>query len=254
MGDDDDGGLRDAVIAWWATDHSGSQHPSVFGAGRLEGPQKAHVRATTQGTGVLLKWTHFAWNDAYEVHRSASPYFTPAEGTRLRRSLRPATSIPIRRLPAARGFTSFAPGRTNSGPLRIARASSSLISPCPSSSGRLPLICRKPIREAHGRCLSEPQLGQAPAFCVWVWFSEALRILGPTGKLRVVSVVIFRAAGQARYPWRIALFHGIKRWYFRLVTLGGLTSLSIAGTISRSITIRPSFHKVIARPPAATKS
>ena len=94
VGDDDDGGLRDAVIAWWATDHSGSQHPSVFGAGRLEGPQKAHVRATTQGTGVLLKWTHFAWNDAYEVHRSASPYFTPAEGTRLQTVAAPGDQYP----------------------------------------------------------------------------------------------------------------------------------------------------------------
>ena len=43
--DDDDGGVRDAKMAWWATDDSGSQHPSVFGAGQLEGPQKAHVRA-----------------------------------------------------------------------------------------------------------------------------------------------------------------------------------------------------------------
>jgi hypothetical protein len=34
---------------------------------------------TAQGTGVLLKWTHFAWNDAYEVYRSGSPYFTPDE-------------------------------------------------------------------------------------------------------------------------------------------------------------------------------
>ena len=91
---DDDGGSGDAKIAWWATDDSSPQYPYLFGAGRLEGPQAMQVRATTQGTGVLLKWTHFAWNDAYEVHRSASPYFTPAEGTRLQTVAAPGNQYP----------------------------------------------------------------------------------------------------------------------------------------------------------------
>ena len=43
---------------------------------------------------MLLKWTHFAWNDAYEVHRSASPYFTPAEGTRLQTVDAPGDQYP----------------------------------------------------------------------------------------------------------------------------------------------------------------
>lgn len=77
--DDDDAEARDAKIAWWATVDNSSQYPNVFGAGRLEGPQKSHVAAIAQGTSVLLKWVHFAWNDVYEVHGSASPYFTPDE-------------------------------------------------------------------------------------------------------------------------------------------------------------------------------
>ena len=94
VGDDDDGGPRDAKIAWWATVDSSSQYPNAFGAGRLEGPQALHVRATTQETGVLLKWTHFAWNDAYEVHRSDFPYFTPDAGTRLQTVYAPGDQYP----------------------------------------------------------------------------------------------------------------------------------------------------------------
>jgi hypothetical protein len=77
VGEDDNGDSGDAEIAWRAMVASSAQVPTAFGAGRLEGPEALHVYATTQGTGVLLKWTHFAWNDAYEVYRSASPYFTP---------------------------------------------------------------------------------------------------------------------------------------------------------------------------------
>ncbi len=96
--DDDDGGARDAKIAWFATADTSSQHPNVFGAGRLEGPQKVQVAAIAQGTGVLLKWTHFAWNDAYEVHRSASPYLTPDETT-LVETINPPASAYLDTLP-----------------------------------------------------------------------------------------------------------------------------------------------------------
>jgi hypothetical protein len=75
--DDDASGSGDAKLAWWATNDSSSQRPDVFGACRLEGPQQLHVVPTAQGADVLLQWTHFAWNDIYAVHRSASPYFTP---------------------------------------------------------------------------------------------------------------------------------------------------------------------------------
>lgn len=81
--DDDDGGIRDAKIAWWATVDTSSQHPNAFGAGRLEGPQKVDATATAQEGDVLLQWTRFAWNDGCEVHRSTSPYFTPDETTRV---------------------------------------------------------------------------------------------------------------------------------------------------------------------------
>ena len=81
VNDDDEGdALRDARIAWWAqTDDSWAQ-PSLFGAARLEGPEKVGVVPQADGTGMRLKWTHFAWNDAYEVHKAGAPYFT-ADGT-----------------------------------------------------------------------------------------------------------------------------------------------------------------------------
>ncbi|NLF12754.1 MAG: hypothetical protein GX597_13280 [Anaerolineaceae bacterium] len=77
VNDDDDGGAGDAEIAWWASVDAAPQPPSAFGAGRLEGPQEVDVNAAPGEGGVLLKWAHFAWNDAYEVHRSADPYFEP---------------------------------------------------------------------------------------------------------------------------------------------------------------------------------
>ena len=55
----------------------------VLGAGALEGPQKTQATIAPQDAGMLLSWTHFAWNDAYEVHGSTSPYFLPDEWTRL---------------------------------------------------------------------------------------------------------------------------------------------------------------------------
>ena len=94
INDDDDGGPRDGKMAWWATAGNSEPYPNAFGAGRLEGPQKLSVAAAAQGTGVLLKWTHFAWNDAYEVHRSDSPYFTPDAGTRLQTVYAPGNQYP----------------------------------------------------------------------------------------------------------------------------------------------------------------
>jgi hypothetical protein len=81
--DDDDGGNRDAKIAWWATTDTSSTRPDAFGTGRLEGPEKVTVTAAAGESGATLKWAHFAWNETYEVHRGASPYFTPDDGTKL---------------------------------------------------------------------------------------------------------------------------------------------------------------------------
>lgn len=81
--DDDGGGAGDAEIAWWASVDADPQPPSAFGAARFEGPQRVDVTAALEEGGVLLEWAHFAWNDAYEVHRSASPYFEPDTTTRV---------------------------------------------------------------------------------------------------------------------------------------------------------------------------
>jgi len=83
VNDDDDGATRDARWAWWATVEGSPQLPNAFGAGALEGPQKTQATIAPQDAGMLLSWTHFAWNDAYEVHGSTSPYFLPDEWTRL---------------------------------------------------------------------------------------------------------------------------------------------------------------------------
>jgi len=77
VNDDDDDGQGDAEIAWWASVDADPQAPNGFGAARLEGPQEVNVIAAPGEEGVLLEWAHFAWNDAYEIHRSASPYFEP---------------------------------------------------------------------------------------------------------------------------------------------------------------------------------
>lgn len=83
VNDDDDGDAGDAEITWWAAVDADPQPPNTFGAGRFEGPQEVNVTAASGEDGVLLKWAHFAWNDAYEVHRSADPYFEPDETTRV---------------------------------------------------------------------------------------------------------------------------------------------------------------------------
>ena len=92
--DDDLEGASDARIAWWATEDGSAQEPGLFGAGRLEGPEKVAVVPSPQGTGVLLQWTHYAWNDVYEVHRSASPYFVPDAGTLLDTVASPESQYP----------------------------------------------------------------------------------------------------------------------------------------------------------------
>ncbi|MGE5603261.1 MAG: sugar-binding protein [Nitrososphaerales archaeon] len=83
---DDDGepAARDAKIAWWAKDDTSSANPSAFGAGRLQGPEQTSVTLANEGTAVRLKWTHYAWDDAYEVHKSTAPYFAPDARTRVR--------------------------------------------------------------------------------------------------------------------------------------------------------------------------
>jgi hypothetical protein len=81
VNDDDGGAGRDAKMAWWASGDTSSAQPSAFGPGRLEGPEKVRVNTAADGTGIRLSWTHYAWNEAYEVHRSAVPYFAPGSGT-----------------------------------------------------------------------------------------------------------------------------------------------------------------------------
>lgn len=93
---DDDGGgsASDAEIAWWASVDADPQPPNAFGAARLEGPQRADVTAALEEGGVLLEWAHFAWNDSYEVHRSASPYFEPDTTTRVDEVPAPESQYP----------------------------------------------------------------------------------------------------------------------------------------------------------------
>lgn len=93
VNDDDDGATRDARWAWWATGQGNPPLPNAFGAGALEGPQTTQATIAPQDTGVLLSWTHFAWNDAYEVHGSADPYFAPDETTLLADISAPASEF-----------------------------------------------------------------------------------------------------------------------------------------------------------------
>jgi len=84
VNDDDNGGLRDAKMAWKAQVDDSWQYPYRLGAGRLVGPESVAVGASQPVSGqVLLQWPHYSWNTAYEVHRSASPYFTPGVTTRV---------------------------------------------------------------------------------------------------------------------------------------------------------------------------
>jgi hypothetical protein len=83
VNDDDDGGVRDAEIAWNAQVNDDGQYPYKFGAGRLAGPESILVEAGLEGNQVHLVWAHPAWYALYEVHRSAAPYFTPDETTKL---------------------------------------------------------------------------------------------------------------------------------------------------------------------------
>ncbi len=81
VNDDDDGAAHDARWAWWATVEGSPQLPNAF-SGALEDPQKTQATIAPQDAGMLLSWTHFAWNDAYEVQQHL-PYFLPDEWTRL---------------------------------------------------------------------------------------------------------------------------------------------------------------------------
>jgi hypothetical protein len=79
--DDDDGGDRDAKAAWKATVDDSWQYPYRLGAGRLVGPQNTTLQGSVQGTNLLLTWTPYSWDTAYEVHRGSDPYFTPDAST-----------------------------------------------------------------------------------------------------------------------------------------------------------------------------
>ena len=83
--DDDNGGDRDAKMAWKAQVDDSWQYPYRLGAGRLVGPESVAVGASQPVSGqVLLQWAHYPWNTAYEVHRSDSPYFTPDNTTSIK--------------------------------------------------------------------------------------------------------------------------------------------------------------------------
>jgi len=81
VNDADNGSGRDAQTAWVAQVDDSWQYPYRLGAGRLVAPERAFVEASLEGSQVHLRWTHYSWATLYEVHRGASPCFTPDDTT-----------------------------------------------------------------------------------------------------------------------------------------------------------------------------